>query len=53
MEDEQSLHQLLTTIGENVLDYSKPIPDMKTSLIDNLVEYKAELETRFVVKQFS
>lgn len=47
MEDEQSLHQLLTAgISENVLDYSKSITGLKSSLIDHLTEYKAELETR-------
>lgn len=47
MEGEQSLHHLITADpDEGCVDFCKPISDLKSSLIDQLTEYKMELETR-------
>lgn len=47
VEGEQSLHHLITANPEEgFLDFCKEITDFKSSLLDQLAEYKTELETR-------
>ncbi|KAF5286910.1 hypothetical protein FQA39_LY00443 [Lamprigera yunnana] len=44
-DNEQSLHQLVTAELGELEDYSKPLPTLRSSLLDNLSEYRAEIES--------
>ncbi|KAK4881749.1 hypothetical protein RN001_005068 [Aquatica leii] len=43
-EGQQSLHHLITSNVDNAEDYSKPLPSLRSSLLDHLAEYKTGLE---------
>ncbi|KAB0797130.1 hypothetical protein PPYR_05134 [Photinus pyralis] len=44
-EGQQSAHHLGSTTMDDCEDYSKVLPSLKSSLLDNLAEYKVELES--------
>lgn len=42
---QESLHKIVTS-EEEVDDYSKPIKELKESILDHINEFQTELETR-------
>lgn len=42
---QESLHKILTSGGDQDIDFNIPIPDLKSALIEHVNEFEAELET--------
>lgn len=44
---QESLHKIVTSEGDVLDDYSKLLPDLRSSIMEHIGEFEMELETRY------